>query len=87
MMELNSKLIVNSAWIIDGEIYVGKRHSDCRDEYLRMNQNAKPPIEWIQWFITDEWVFLDRKIAAKIAKETWQCSEKVWDILYSEDLW
>lgn len=42
---------------------------------------------WVQWFITDEWVFVDRKIAAKITKETGQCKEWTWDILYSEDLW
>lgn len=83
-MELESKLIVNSAWIIDWEVYTGKRHSDCLKEYIK-KWWAKNAV-WVQGFITDDWVFLSRELAAKIAEETGQGKPRNW-ILFSEDLW
>ena len=75
--------IVESAVVHKWKIYTWKRHSDCIRKAFE--ETWDKPINWEQWFVTENWDFYDRTNAGTIAFLSWQISEPKH--LYSEDLY
>ena len=75
--------IIASALRNGCKIYMGKTHADCFvQEEKGVLRNAE------QGFITENYIFVDRKLALKIAKHYKQIKHKhpPIDILLSEDM-
>lgn len=55
-------MIVQSAILQDGVIYIGKRHADIIHDMVVIH-NLPPPIKGVQGFVDDKGNFLDRYAA------------------------
>lgn len=72
----------------NGIIYVGKRHGDCFELMFNLGVDKEEAAYSEQGFITDDGVFLNRKLAGCYAKLIGQVENfEFGESLVSEDLW
>jgi hypothetical protein len=85
-------IIASAIKLPDGQIFVGKRHSDAYLSAQRILKSARA-LCGEDGFLTSKLEFLNRKEAYKYAKKTGQFNRKDTGShynekeLYSEDLW
>lgn len=79
-------MIVKSAILYEGQIFVGKRHPEIMMTIREIYSDSYISQD-MQGFFTDTGVFLNREDAKKHAKECGQLKLEFSKTLTSEDLW
>ena len=88
-------LVASAIKLTSGEVYIGKRHSDCFHNLIELNRKTnkysedelmKLLIKCMQGFINSSLHFLTREEAAIEAFECKQI-DYIAKLLLSEDLW
>lgn len=88
-------IVASAIKLINGEVYVGKRHSDCFYNLVELNRKTglysedelrKLHFNCCQGFINSSLLFLTRD---DVAIEAYECKQidYIANLLLSEDLW